>query len=103
MNPFARAVRDWPRPQLKDFKKVAAEARHNIQTHVDYLAMLVSSHFHCLLDQVYLRFNWLMHLSCFVFQSEAHERQQDSVDRMSPLAVAGILTPPKSTEKPANA
>ncbi len=37
------------------------------------------------------------------FQSEAHDRQQDSLDRMSPLAVAGILTPPKSTEKPANA
>ncbi|XP_073703653.1 G1/S-specific cyclin-E2 [Garra rufa] len=75
MNPFARAVREWPRPQLKDFKKVVAESRHNIQTHVDYLAML----------------------------SEAHDRQQDSLDRMSPLAVAGILTPPKSTEKPANA
>ncbi|KAL1259851.1 hypothetical protein QQF64_010428 [Cirrhinus molitorella] len=75
MNPFARAVREWPKPQLKDFKKVVTEGRHNIQTHVDYLAML----------------------------SEAHDRQQDSLDRMSPLAVAGILTPPKSTEKPANA
>ncbi|CAM4703422.1 unnamed protein product [Leuciscus chuanchicus] len=73
MNPFVRTVREWPSPQLKDFKKVAAEDRHNTQTHMDYLAML----------------------------SEAHDRQQDSLDRMSPLAVAGILTPPKSTEKPA--
>lgn len=40
--------------------------------------------------------------TCVTFQSEAHDRQQDSLDRMSPLAVAGILTPPKSTEKPAN-
>lgn len=57
MNPFARVVREWPRPQLKDFKKVAAEGRHNIQTHVDYLALLVRSLFHCLLNPFYLRFN----------------------------------------------
>nr|XP_055066892.1 G1/S-specific cyclin-E2 isoform X1 [Misgurnus anguillicaudatus] len=75
MSPFVRTVREWPTPQLKDFKKVTTEDRHNIQTHVDYLAML----------------------------SEAHEREKDSLDRMSPMAVGGLLTPPKSTEKPANA
>ncbi|XP_051575833.1 G1/S-specific cyclin-E2-like isoform X2 [Myxocyprinus asiaticus] len=74
MNPFVRTVSEWPRPQLKDFKKVTAENYHNIQTHVDYLVML----------------------------GEAHDRQQDSLDRMSPLAVGGLLTPPKSTEKPVN-
>ncbi|TRY86794.1 hypothetical protein DNTS_022600 [Danionella cerebrum] len=74
MNPFAQTVREWPRPQLKDFKKVPTEDRHNIQTHVDYLAML----------------------------SKTHERKEDFLERMSPVAVMGILTPPKSTEKPAN-
>lgn len=40
--------------------------------------------------------------SLLAFQSEAHDRQQDSLDRMSPLAIGGLLTPPKSTEKPPN-
>ncbi|XP_052003479.1 G1/S-specific cyclin-E2-like isoform X2 [Xyrauchen texanus] len=74
MNPFVRTVSEWPRPQLRGFKKVTAENYHNMQTHVDYLAML----------------------------GEAHNRQQDSLDRMSPLAIGGLLTPPKSTEKPVN-
>lgn len=39
--------------------------------------------------------------SCLL-QSDAHQRQPDSQDRLSPAAIGGILTPPKSTEKPAN-
>lgn len=42
MAPFVRAVNEYGQPKLKDFKKVAAEDRYNIQTHVDYLSMLVS-------------------------------------------------------------
>lgn len=42
MAPFVRTVNEFGQPKLKDFKKVAAEDRHNIQTHVDYLSMLVS-------------------------------------------------------------
>uniref|UniRef100_A0A8C8GAM2 Cyclin E2 n=1 Tax=Oncorhynchus tshawytscha TaxID=74940 RepID=A0A8C8GAM2_ONCTS len=67
MTPFMHTVSACPRAELKDFKKVTSDDRHNIQTHVDYLSMLVSA--------------------------------QDS---LSPAAIGGILTPPKSTEKPAN-
>lgn len=38
-----RVVSASPRAELKDFKKVTSEDRHNIQTHVDYLSMLVRS------------------------------------------------------------
>ncbi|XP_066539137.1 G1/S-specific cyclin-E2 isoform X2 [Hoplias malabaricus] len=75
MIPFMRTVTEHGGPNLKDFKKVAAEDRHNIQTHVDYLAML----------------------------NDVHQRQQENLDRLSPVPVGGLLTPPKSTEKPANA
>uniref|UniRef100_A0AAY4BAS8 Cyclin E2 n=1 Tax=Denticeps clupeoides TaxID=299321 RepID=A0AAY4BAS8_9TELE len=68
MTPFVRTVSECSQVQLKDFKKVAAEDSHNIQTHVDYLTMLVI---------------------CFLFSC-------------SPVGVGGILTPPKSTEKPLN-
>lgn len=44
MTPFMRTVSACPRAELKDFKKVTSDDRHNIQTHVDYLAMLVSPH-----------------------------------------------------------
>lgn len=44
MTPFMRTVSACPRAELKDFKKVMSDDRHNIQTHVDYLAMLVSPH-----------------------------------------------------------
>uniref|UniRef100_W5L7Z9 Cyclin E2 n=1 Tax=Astyanax mexicanus TaxID=7994 RepID=W5L7Z9_ASTMX len=74
MTPFMRTVSECGKPRLKDFKKVATEDRHNIQTHVDYLAML----------------------------NDAHQRQQESLDRLSPVPVGGLLTPPKSTEKPPN-
>ncbi|XP_060776669.1 G1/S-specific cyclin-E2 isoform X2 [Neoarius graeffei] len=72
MAPFVRTVNEFGQPKLKDFKKVAAEDRHNIQTHVDYLSML----------------------------NDAQQRQQENLDRLSPVAVGGLLTPPKSTEKP---
>ncbi|KAK3572405.1 hypothetical protein QTP86_032627, partial [Hemibagrus guttatus] len=74
MAPFGRAVNEYGQPKLKEFKKVATEDRHNIQTHVDYLSML----------------------------NDAQQRQQENLDRLSPVAVGGLLTPPKSTEKPTN-
>ncbi|KAL0984858.1 hypothetical protein UPYG_G00149590 [Umbra pygmaea] len=74
MTPFLHTVSTWPRVELKDFKKVTSEDRHNIQTHVDYLTML----------------------------SAAHQNQQDSQDQLSPFTLGGILTPPKSTEKSSN-
>lgn len=43
MAPFVRTVNEHGQPKLKDFKKIVAEDRHNIQTHVDYLSMLVSN------------------------------------------------------------
>ncbi|MBN3314357.1 CCNE2 protein, partial [Atractosteus spatula] len=73
MAPFAMTVREGPPAQLKGFRKVSAEDRHNIQTHRDYLAML----------------------------NVAHQKLQENLGRLSPVSVGGILTPPKSTEKPA--
>lgn len=55
MAPFVRTVNEYGQPKLKDFKKVAPEDQHNIQTHVDYLSMLVSI--------VFLKF-------CFSLQSQ---------------------------------
>ncbi|XP_062848171.1 G1/S-specific cyclin-E2 [Trichomycterus rosablanca] len=74
MAPFVRTVNEYDQPKLKEFKKVAADDWHNIQTHVDYLAML----------------------------NAAQQRQQENLDLNlgSPMAVSGLLTPPKSTEKP---
>ncbi|KAG7233006.1 hypothetical protein INR49_007768 [Caranx melampygus] len=61
--------------KLKNFPKVKSDDRHNIQTHVAYLELL----------------------------RKAQERQIDSPDcQMSPVAVGAVLTPPSSTEKPAN-
>lgn len=40
MVPFVNVARKVP-VKLKNFKKVAAEDRHNIQTHTNYLDMLV--------------------------------------------------------------
>lgn len=36
------AVSEREKAELKDFRKVLTEDRHNIQTHADYLGMLVS-------------------------------------------------------------
>lgn len=41
MTPFMDALRSEAKPQLKDFPKVKADDRHNIQTHVGYLELLV--------------------------------------------------------------
>ncbi|KAM9308431.1 G1/S-specific cyclin-E2 [Gastrophryne carolinensis] len=72
MTPFFRVVQKLPAVKLKMFKKVAPEDRHNIQTHTYYLDML---------DNI---------------QVKTEEVRQELA---SPGAVAGILTPPKSTEK----
>lgn len=41
MTPFVEALRSEEKPRLKDFPKVKPEDRHNIQTHVAYLDLLV--------------------------------------------------------------
>ncbi|XP_074539629.1 G1/S-specific cyclin-E2 [Halichoeres trimaculatus] len=75
MSPFMDALRSEATPQLKSFPRVKADDRHNIQTHVSYLDLL----------------------------RKAQERQMDSPDcQLSPVAVGAVLTPPSSTEKPAN-
>lgn len=72
MAPFVTVVQRNPPVKLKAFKKVSVEDRHNIQTHTNLLDML---------ENVKVK-------------SEAVLSQEQS-----PMAVAGILTPPKSTEK----
>lgn len=42
MTPFMDTLRAEATPQLKDFARVKADDRHNIQTHVAYLELLVS-------------------------------------------------------------
>ncbi|XP_070822839.1 G1/S-specific cyclin-E2 [Chaetodon trifascialis] len=75
MTPFMDALRSEATPQLKDFSKVKPDDRHNIQTHVSYLDLL----------------------------RKAQNRQIDLPrHQMSPVAAGAILTPPSSTEKPAN-
>ncbi|KAM9353568.1 G1/S-specific cyclin-E2 [Symphorus nematophorus] len=75
MTPFMETLRSEATPQLKDFPKVKADDRHNIQTHVAYLDLL----------------------------RKAQRRQVDSPShQMSPVTAGAILTPPSSTEKPAN-
>ncbi|XP_034029811.1 G1/S-specific cyclin-E2-like [Thalassophryne amazonica] len=73
MKPFMDTLRNEPKAELKPFFK--EDDRHNIQTHVAYLDLL----------------------------RKAQERQVDSPDcQLSPVAAGGMLTPPSSTEKPAN-
>uniref|UniRef100_A0A3Q0QVA2 Cyclin E2 n=1 Tax=Amphilophus citrinellus TaxID=61819 RepID=A0A3Q0QVA2_AMPCI len=43
MTPFMETLQSEPKPQLKNFPKVRADDRHNIQTHVAYLDILVKS------------------------------------------------------------
>lgn len=42
MSPFMDTLRSELQPQIKNFPKVKADDRHNIQTHVTYLDLLVS-------------------------------------------------------------
>lgn len=79
MSPFVTVVNEREKPIIKDFRKVPLEDRHNIQTHADYLGML---------HEV---------LSRQAPTTDTHPREED---RRSPVAMAGVLTPPKSTEKP---
>ncbi|KAM9723917.1 G1/S-specific cyclin-E2 isoform 2-T2 [Menidia menidia] len=75
MTPFMDVLRSEPKPQLKNFPKVKSDDRHNIQTHVTYLDML----------------------------RKVQEHQDDGADcPLSPVAACALLTPPSSTEKPAN-
>lgn len=41
MVPFVSVVKSTSPAKLKIFKKISMEDRHNIQTHTNYLAMLV--------------------------------------------------------------
>ncbi|XP_042202739.1 G1/S-specific cyclin-E2 [Callorhinchus milii] len=72
MSPFAKTLSEGDQIKVKDFRQVTDEDRHNIQTHTNYLGLL----------------------------DEAHVRQAECTSRLSPLSIGGILTPPKSTEKP---
>ncbi|KAM5314681.1 G1/S-specific cyclin-E2 isoform 4-T7 [Glossophaga mutica] len=72
MVPFVNVVKSSP-VKLKIFKKISMEDRHNIQTHTNYLAML---------DEV-------NYINTF-----------RKVGQLSPVCNGGIMTPPKSTEKP---
>ncbi|XP_033933446.1 G1/S-specific cyclin-E2 [Pseudochaenichthys georgianus] len=74
MSRFMDTLRTQTKPQLKNFPKVKSDARHNIQTHVAYLDLLRKS-----LD-----------------------RPDSPECQLSPVAVGTVLTPPSSTEKPAN-
>ncbi|XP_041842781.1 G1/S-specific cyclin-E2 isoform X2 [Melanotaenia boesemani] len=75
MTPFMDTLWTEAKPRLKNFPKVKADDRHNIQTHVAYLDLL----------------------------RKAQEHQIDSLDcQLSPVAAGTFLTPPSSTEKPAN-
>ncbi|XP_039886468.1 G1/S-specific cyclin-E2 [Simochromis diagramma] len=76
MTPFMETLRSEPKPQLKNFPKVRADDRHNIQTHVAYLDLL------------------RMAQECMISESNAGQ--------LSPVAAGPILTPPSSTEKPPN-
>ncbi|XP_032465652.1 G1/S-specific cyclin-E2 isoform X2 [Phocoena sinus] len=73
MVPFVSIVKSTSPVKLKVFKKISMEDRHNIQTHTNYLAML---------DEV----NYIN-----TFRKGG---------QLSPVCNGGIMTPPKSTEKP---
>lgn len=45
MTPFAEVAGLLAVPKLREFNRVRAEDKHNIQTHTDYLTMLVSIFF----------------------------------------------------------
>lgn len=59
MTPFMDTLRSEPTPRLKDFPKVKSDDRHNIQTHVAYLDLLVSNT-HAVLSEPGLHFVLLL-------------------------------------------
>ncbi|XP_023401644.1 G1/S-specific cyclin-E2 isoform X2 [Loxodonta africana] len=73
MVPFVNVIKGTSPVKLKAFKKVPVEDRHNIQTHSNYLVML---------DEV----NYINNFR--------------KGGQLSPVCNGGIMTPPKSTEKP---
>ncbi|EPQ15796.1 G1/S-specific cyclin-E2 [Myotis brandtii] len=73
MVPFASVVKSTSPVKLKMFNKISMEDRHNIQTHTNYLPML---------EEV----NYVNTLR--------------NGGQLSPVCNGGIMTPPKSTEKP---
>ncbi|KAK2496206.1 hypothetical protein MC885_018447 [Smutsia gigantea] len=73
MVPFVSVVKSTSPVKLKIFKKISMEDRHNIQTHTNYLAMLGEVNY------------------INTFRKEG---------QLSPVCSGGIMTPPKSTEKP---
>lgn len=42
MAPFVETMMGYESAKLKNFAKVSSEDRHDIQTHINYLSMLVS-------------------------------------------------------------
>ncbi|XP_019734132.1 G1/S-specific cyclin-E2 isoform X2 [Hippocampus comes] len=77
MNPFMDTLRSEAKPELKTFAKVKTEDRHNIQTHVTYLDFLRKA-------------------------QERHVLEVADCPLSPVVAVPPVLTPPSSTEKPAN-
>lgn len=97
MAPFVRAVNEYGQPKLKDFKKVAVEDRHNIQTHVDYLSMLVSIVF---LLEVILIFFLFNHKSEVVNTSALwvlERRSAATAGEPGPIVSSGCRRPADST------
>lgn len=95
-------LRSEATPLLKDFPKVKADDRHNIQTHVAYLELLVSRNTYSLLLNLTLLMLCLT-LNGVSLQRKAQMLQSSASDlQMSPTAAVAVLTPPSSTEKPAN-
>ncbi|XP_051920873.1 G1/S-specific cyclin-E2 [Hippocampus zosterae] len=77
MNPFMDTLRSEAKPELKTFARVKTEDRHNIQTHVTYLDFLRKA-------------------------QERHVLEVADCPLSPVVGVAPVLTPPSSTEKPAN-
>ncbi|XP_063155581.1 G1/S-specific cyclin-E2 [Candoia aspera] len=69
MEPFFKVAKKVP-VKLKNFKKIAVEDRHNIQTHTNYLDMLDEINYEVAVPS-----------------------------QLSPVSTGGIITPPKSSEK----
>ncbi|XP_015416407.1 PREDICTED: G1/S-specific cyclin-E2 [Myotis davidii] len=73
MVPFASVVKSTGPVKLKMFNKISMEDRHNIQTHTNYLPML---------------------------EEVSYVNTLRNGGQLSPVCNGGLMTPPKSTEKP---